>query len=200
MQFWREEWALLRLVWGEPVFWLWWPALGLWAVAAGLIDPLGGPFLPQLLVALLAGILVAVAWIDHKTQLIPLTLSVGLGVSGVLWHGVGGTLMVSFWGLLVAGGAMLALGWSAQMLLKREALGLGDVVLVAGLGAWLGMAGLPPLLAFTALIGLVVVGGRVLGGAGREAFAFGPILALAGWLALLYGHYYWAFVLPHAAG
>jgi leader peptidase (prepilin peptidase) / N-methyltransferase len=61
----------------------------------------------------------------------------------------------------------------------RPGLGLGDAKLLAALGAWLGVAGLAPLILIAALAGL---GFALASGKRRpeDAIAFGPCLALAG--------------------
>jgi leader peptidase (prepilin peptidase)/N-methyltransferase len=68
-------------------------------------------------------------------------------------------------------------------------MGYGDFKLLAALGAWLGVQALLPLILFAAFTGAVV--GLVLilvFGRPREApIAFGPYLALFGWLLLIFG-------------
>ena len=69
-------------------------------------------------------------------------------------------------------------------------MGMGDVKLVAFLGAWLGWGMLLPIIVFAsgvgAIFGIVIM---ISQRKGRDTqLAFGPFLAIAGWLALVAGH------------
>ena len=83
--------------------------------------------------------------------------------------------------------------WSVFMLFKlltgKEGMGYGDFKLLAALGAWLGWQMLPLVIVLSAAVGSVVgIGLIVTGQRSRQAeIPFGPYLAGAGWLALLYG-------------
>ncbi|MGL6042405.1 MAG: prepilin peptidase, partial [Sandaracinobacteroides sp.] len=89
----------------------------------------------------------------------------------------------------IGGGALLAVALGFRRLRGRAGLGMGDVKLMAALGAWLSPAVLPPLLLVAALIGLAFAGlrrlrGQPLGPDGK--IPFGACLAVAGfplWLA-----------------
>ena len=101
-------------------------------------------------------------------------------------------------GLVVLHLAAAALGGASVWLIaiayrairKREGLGLGDVKLVAALGAWLGPAGLPGALLYAValallwVIALALYERRV---SGSDRIALGTFLAAAGWLVWLYG-------------
>jgi leader peptidase (prepilin peptidase)/N-methyltransferase len=72
----------------------------------------------------------------------------------------------------------------------REGLGLGDAKLLAALGAWVGWQGLPTIVLYAALAGLLWAIAGALRGAplhARHRIPFGPFLSLAGWLVWLYG-------------
>jgi leader peptidase (prepilin peptidase)/N-methyltransferase len=83
--------------------------------------------------------------------------------------------------------------WSVYQLFKlltgKEGMGYGDFKLLAALGAWLGWQMLPLVIVLSAAVGSVVgIGLIVTGQRSRQAeIPFGPYLAGAGWLALLYG-------------
>ena len=69
-------------------------------------------------------------------------------------------------------------------------MGYGDFKLFAALGAWLGWGMLLPIIVFAsgvgAIFGIVVM---IRQRKGRDTqLAFGPFLAIAGWLALVAGH------------
>ncbi len=75
-----------------------------------------------------------------------------------------------------------------QWLTKVEPMGGGDFKCLALLGAWLGIKALPFILLMAAVAGSIV--GLVLYISNKDSFrkgiAFGPYLALSGWLVLLY--------------
>ncbi len=135
--------------------------------------------------------LLALALIDLDTQLLPDTLTQPL-----LWLG----LMVNAGGLFVLLPSALAgavagylclwsVYWIFRGLTGKEGMGQGDFKLLALLGAWLGWKALPLILFGASLVGAIVgIALMVLTGRGRhEPLPFGPFLAAAGWLALVWG-------------
>lgn len=98
-------------------------------------------------------------------------------------------LPASLIGMLVGAGVFLIIGWIFERLLKRPALGLGDVKLAAGVGAILG-----PGYQFLAFFLLAVVGGAAIAIVlmllhlrRREGYLpFGPMLALSALAMLLW--------------
>jgi leader peptidase (prepilin peptidase)/N-methyltransferase len=76
-----------------------------------------------------------------------------------------------------------------RLITGKEGMGYGDFKLFAALGAWLGWKLLPLVILLSAatgaLLGILMI---VLRGRDRSApMPFGPYLAAAGWLALMYG-------------
>ena len=147
--------------------------------------------------------LLAIALIDADTFLVPDSLSLPLPLLGVgLAFAVGGVRDVSWQqaaaGALVGGGGLLAVQWLYAVLTHREGLGTGDVKLLAGIGAFLGVQALPGVLLAASVQGLLFVGAWSLVGRGKLAtdrgiasirhlaMPFGPFLALAAlqWLLL----------------
>jgi leader peptidase (prepilin peptidase)/N-methyltransferase len=136
-------------------------------------------------------LLIAMTFIDADTQLLPDDLTYPL-----LWLG----LLVNLNGAIVplrdavigAAAGYLVL-WSVYWLFKlirgKEGMGYGDFKLLAALGAWLGWKMLPVIILFSSLVGAVVgVALIVFARHGRDKpIPFGPYLAGAGLLALLYG-------------
>jgi leader peptidase (prepilin peptidase)/N-methyltransferase len=85
--------------------------------------------------------------------------------------------------------SLWAIYWAFKLLTGKEGMGYGDFKLLAALGAWLGWKMLPIIILFSSLVGAVV--GIILivfARRGRDKpIPFGPYLAAAGLLALLYG-------------
>ena len=77
-----------------------------------------------------------------------------------------------------------------KLITGKEGMGYGDFKLFAGLGAWLGWKVLPVIIILSAATGAVLgILMIVLRGRDRSApMPFGPYLAAAGWLALMYGN------------
>lgn len=126
--------------------------------------------------ALLAAML-AVAFIDWEFMIIPDGISLGFLVLGLgLSPFVGPGLLASSIGAVAAGGLLLAVGWLWEKLRGVEAMGGGDVKLMAAVGAFLGAV--PALLVifvgafFGAVIGVILMRRE-----GQARIAFGTFLA-----------------------
>lgn len=155
---------------------------------------------------LLTWALVALTFIDFDHQLLPDDITLPL-----LWLGLGLNLFGVFTDLpsavIGAIAGYLAL-WSVYHLFRlitgKEGMGYGDFKLLAMLGAWMGWQLLPAVVLLSSLVGAVVgVALILLRRHGREVpIPFGPYLAAAGWIALLWGHELntaylrWAGLLP----
>jgi len=90
-----------------------------------------------------------------------------------------------------------------RLLTGKEGMGYGDFKLFAALGAWLGWQMLLPVILIAAVVGAVVgiLMLTVRGQSRATPIAFGPFLAAAGWLVLMFGHglvgRYFALFAPH---
>jgi leader peptidase (prepilin peptidase)/N-methyltransferase len=76
-----------------------------------------------------------------------------------------------------------------KLVTGKEGMGYGDFKLLAALGAWLGWQQLPLVILLSAGVG-AVLGSAMLfaGGKSRQTpIPFGPYLAAAGWISLLWG-------------
>ena len=142
--------------------------------------------------------LIAASGIDLDRQLLPDAITLPLlwlGLMLSLGHGAldGAVLFIDPRdGLIGAAAGYLSL-WSVYQLFKlatgREGMGHGDFKLLAAIGAWLGWRMLPLVVLTSALVGaLVGIALIVFAGRGRQLpIPFGPYLAAAGWVALLWG-------------
>lgn len=135
--------------------------------------------------------LITLTMIDVDKQLLPDDLTLPL-----LWLG----LLVNSLGLLTdlesavfgAMGGYLTLWcvyWGFKLLTGKDGMGYGDFKLLAALGAWLGWQALPQIILLSSLVGAAVgISMMLLRGQGREVpIPFGPYLASAGFLSLLWG-------------
>ncbi|MBO6199824.1 MAG: prepilin peptidase [Psychrobacter sp.] len=133
--------------------------------------------------------LVALTGIDFDTQLLPDRLTfplagLGLAVNSQGWF-VSPTQ--SIWGLLLGFLSLWVVVKIFYLITKKHGMGQGDFKLLAVLGAWLGPTMLPLIILLSSLLGSIV--GIILMKKQGESrpFAFGPYIAIAGIIALLYG-------------
>jgi leader peptidase (prepilin peptidase)/N-methyltransferase len=135
--------------------------------------------------------LIAMTFIDADTQLLPDDLTFPLLWAGLLMN-VNATFVPLQDAVIGAAAGYLAL-WAIYWLFKlatgKEGMGYGDFKLLAALGAWMGWAMLPTIILLSSVVGAVVgIALIVFAKRGRNnPIPFGPYLAAAGLIALLYG-------------
>ena len=135
--------------------------------------------------------LLAMTVIDYDTQLLPDDLTFPLLWAGLLVN-LNGAFAPLHEAVIGAACGYLVL-WSIYWLFKlatgKEGMGYGDFKLLAALGAWLGWTMLPTIILLSSLVGAVVGISLILfAKRGRDKpIPFGPYLAAAGMIALLYG-------------
>lgn len=142
--------------------------------------------------------LIAISVIDIDHQIIPDSISLPLIWAGLflsLFHeSAGAEILFVDPGTAIAGGLAGYLSlWSIyhlfRLLTGKEGMGYGDFKLLAALGAWLGWQMLPLMILLSAFVGAIV--GVALIAFKRQdrsvPIPFGPYLAAAGWIAMLYG-------------
>lgn len=100
-----------------------------------------------------------VSAVDFKYKLIPDSISVGGIVAGLVISFIPGgiTPVQSIVGALVAGGGLYLLGFVATKLLNKPAMGFGDVKLLAGFGALMGLTRTVEVLVVASILGIVVM-------------------------------------------
>ncbi len=142
--------------------------------------------------------LVAISLIDVDHQIIPDSIVLPLmwvGLIMSLFHPLAGaeTLFVSPRDAIIGALAGYLSLWSVYQLFKlvtgKEGMGYGDFKLLAALGAWLGWQTLHIIILMSAVVGAVVgIAMILLRGRDRQLpIPFGPYLAAAGWITMLYG-------------
>lgn len=147
--------------------------------------------------------------VDCQYKLIPDSISVGGIVAGLLISLIPGgiTPFQSLIGAVAAGGGLYLVGWIATKVLKKEAMGFGDVKLLAGYGALMGVTGAVETLIVAAVLGLLVmvpygmIKNRKAAKDSNEEeggqIPFGPFLAVAAPFMYLWGDLLMVLYLTH---
>jgi leader peptidase (prepilin peptidase)/N-methyltransferase len=145
--------------------------------------------------------LIALAFIDIDTQLLPNDITIPL-----LWSGLLINLAETFTdicsavlGAVVGYFTLWSIYWCFKLVTGREGMGYGDFKLLAAIGAWLGWQMLPIVILVSSVAGtLVGTSLIIMSKRGRHALVpFGPYLAAGGVVALFWGNWlstrYWNF-------
>lgn len=149
-----------------------------------------GPSLKMLAALVLTWVLIALTGIDFDTQLLPDSLTLPLAGLGLLVNTQ--SLFVSptqsIWGYVIGFMSLWLVYIIFKLVTGKEGMGYGDFKLLAALGAWLGPLMLPLIILLSSLVGAII--GIILLKIRKEnqPFAFGPYLAIAGWIALIWGN------------
>ena len=143
--------------------------------------------------------LIVVIWVDWEHQIIPDEISVGGIVAGLAFsfffpEWIGGPGAARGWtalvgsgvGVLLGGGILYFMAVIGERIFKKEAMGGGDVKLLAAVGAFLGWKGVLFTL-FAGSVGGSIVGLGVKWTLKKETIPFGPYLALGAILYMFYG-------------
>jgi leader peptidase (prepilin peptidase)/N-methyltransferase len=133
--------------------------------------------------------LVALAFIDLDTKLLPDVLTLPLLWLGLTFNLDGGfaTLGSAVIGAMAGYLTLWTIYRVFKWLTGKEGMGYGDFKLLAALGAWFGWQALPAIVLISSLAGVLVGGAYLLARRSREPIPFGPFLAIAGWVMLI-GH------------
>jgi leader peptidase (prepilin peptidase)/N-methyltransferase len=135
--------------------------------------------------------LLALSLIDIEHQLLPDALVLPLLWLGLVCNAFGlfVPLENAFWGAIAGYLSLWTVYWLFRVVTGKEGMGYGDFKLLAMLGAWGGWQILPLTLVLSSLIGAVLglIMLRLSGKLSSTPIPFGPYLAIAGWIALLWG-------------
>jgi leader peptidase (prepilin peptidase)/N-methyltransferase len=141
--------------------------------------------------AIFSWIIIALIIIDLKHQLLPDLLTYLLLWTGLLLNTQRIFVLPSEAIIGATAGYLFlwSIGSGYYWLTKREGMGRGDYKLLAAIGAWVGWQGLLPTILLASIsgtvIGLLLILSKRVGV--RTPLAFGPYLAMAGWLVLVAG-------------
>lgn len=135
--------------------------------------------------------LLAMSLIDVDHQLLPDSLVLPLLWLGLIANSFG--LFVSLedalWGAIAGYLSLWSVYWLFKLVTGKEGMGYGDFKLLAMLGAWGGWQVLPLTILLSSLVGAVLgtIMLRMRNAESSTPIPFGPYLAIAGWIALLWG-------------
>lgn len=136
-------------------------------------------------------LLIAMSFIDIDEMFIPDEM-----VYLLLWGGLAASLQHAFIspsqaiiGALVGYLSLWTIATLFRMIMGKQGMGHGDFKLAAGLCAWLGWYSMPFIALASSVAGVVIAVCLMLfkGHQRAQPIPFGPFLAIAGWLALVYG-------------
>ncbi|GAB1268811.1 type IV prepilin peptidase/methyltransferase PilD [Aurantivibrio infirmus] len=147
---------------------------------------------PQGLTALLLlWALIALTAIDIDTQYLPDNITLPLLWLGLLINSfdVFTDIYSAVYGAIAGYGILWSVYWLFKLLTGKEGMGFGDFKLLAALGAWMGWEALPVIIILSSLVGAVIgIAGILIQGRDKNIpIPFGPYLAIAGFITLLYG-------------
>ena len=135
--------------------------------------------------------LIALAWIDIDTQYLPDVMTLPLLWAGLIVNsfGIFTDLTSALWGAIVGYMSLWLVFQLFKLITGKEGMGYGDFKLLAALGAWMGWQALAPIILLSSVVGAIIGIGMILlvKHDRRTAISFGPYLAAAGWLMLVFG-------------
>jgi prepilin signal peptidase PulO-like enzyme (type II secretory pathway) len=146
--------------------------------------------------------LLYLAHIDWRTFRLPNAITFPLIILGIVLNAFSDlrftTPNSACVGAFLAYGLLWALNTGYRLLKNRDGIGMGDAKLLAALGAWLGLNALPSILLMASIAGILggIIWLKLRRHHLREAFPFGPFLAIAGIIELLWPQLIQTLILP----
>ena len=167
-----------------------------------------GPTLGFVLVAAIVSMLIVLIYIDLDIQILPDVIdlpgvAIGLLIGALHLGGsypdlqLSATLFESLTGAALGAGVLLAIGMTYKLVRKIEGMGLGDVKMMAMLGAVVGWEPLFPLLLLASILGAiagVIVAANNPRGL-QVAIPFGVFLGISALVVLFFGPTLWGWYL-----
>ncbi len=138
-------------------------------------------------------VLIAATFIDLDTMLLPDSLTLPLtwfGITLALLQISPVSLQDSVIGAIAGYLSLWSVYWLFKLVTGKEGMGYGDFKLLAALGAWLGWQYLPMIILLSSFVGVIfgIIQLRLKQQGIDKAFPFGPYLAIAGWICMMWGN------------
>ncbi|WP_062260701.1 prepilin peptidase [Endozoicomonas arenosclerae] len=150
-----------------------------------------GATLQTVLLCFMVWALLALTMIDLDTQLLPDSITLPLLWLGLLANSFGlfVPLQDAVFGAAAGYLSLWSVYWLFKLLTGKEGMGYGDFKLLGALGAWMGWQMLPLIILLSSLVGTVVAVVLIILKKQERSnpIPFGPYLAAAGFIALLWG-------------
>ena len=163
-----------------------------------------------LLIAAVVSMIIVLIYIDAEIQILPDVIDIpgiviGLGLGAMIQFGLGDapdlmlsqSLIDSLAGAVIGASLLFAIALAYRLVRKVEGMGLGDVKMIAMLGAVLGWEPLFPLLVLSSVIGALIGGVVALKSEKgmQAAVPFGVFLGLAALVMMFFGPTLWSWYL-----
>jgi leader peptidase (prepilin peptidase)/N-methyltransferase len=157
---------------------------------------------PACLMLVMSWGLLAMSLIDAEHQILPDVLVLPLMWLGLVVNSFGlfVSLHEALWGAIAGYSVLWSVYWLFKLITGKDGMGHGDFKLLAMLGAWGGWQILPLTILLSSLVGAIIglLTLRLRNAKTSTPIPFGPYLAIAGWIALLWGgqitDFYWQSV------
>lgn len=138
-------------------------------------------------------VLIAATFIDLDTMLLPDSLTLPLtwfGITLALLQISPVSLQDSVVGAIAGYLSLWSVYWLFKLVTGKEGMGYGDFKLLAALGAWFGWQYLPMIILLSSFVGVIfgIIQLRLKQQGIDKAFPFGPYLAIAGWVCMMWGN------------
>ncbi|MFT7133034.1 MAG: leader peptidase (prepilin peptidase)/N-methyltransferase [Cyclobacteriaceae bacterium] len=149
-----------------------------------------GPTLAGLGACALTWALIAMSMIDYDHQLLPDDITLPFLWLGLIANtfGIFATLESALWGAVGGYLSLWTIFQTFKLVTGKEGMGYGDFKLLALLGAWMGWQSLLLIIVLSSFAGAIIGGCLIVLGRDKDVpIPFGPYLAIAGWIALLWG-------------
>lgn len=135
--------------------------------------------------------LICLTMIDFDHQLLPDQITLPLLWLGLILNmqGMFTDIQSALIGAIAGYLSLWSVYWAFKLLTGKEGMGYGDFKLLAALGAWMGWQSLPLIILLSSVVGSVIGISFILiqGRDKNVPIAFGPYLAIAGWIAFFWG-------------
>lgn len=145
--------------------------------------------------------LICLTLIDYDHMLLPDQITLPLLWLGLLVNINGAIVPLSdaVIGTVAGYMSLFSVFWLFKLVTGKEGMGHGDFKLVAVFGAWIGWQLLPLLILMASAVGAIIgISLMVFKNHQREqAIPFGPYLAIAGWITLIWGNGIWSWYLSY---